>query len=60
MEQNQIAKQNIETKNHRLRVMGLMLKKGTTLVMTVINAPSSTKNRKDQMVPEIHSTAQGN
>jgi IS5 family transposase len=37
-----------------------MLKEGTILDATIINAPSSTKNKKDERDPEMHSVAKGN
>lgn len=39
---------------------GLILKKGTSVDSTFIEAPSSTKNRKKERDPEAHSTKKGN
>lgn len=39
---------------------GLILKKGTIVDSTIIEAPSSTKNREKQRDPEAHQTKKGN
>ena len=39
---------------------GLILKKGTIVDSTFIEAPSSTKNRKNERDPEAHSSKKGN
>ena len=43
-----------------LTVKGLLLKKGTIVDSTFIDAPSSTKNRKKERDPEAHSAKKGN
>jgi IS5 family transposase len=45
--------------NQSLREKGVMLKEGTILDATIINAPSSTKNKKGERDPEMHSVAKG-
>ena len=39
---------------------GVMLREGTILDATIIAAPSSTKNKRMERDPEIHSVAKGN
>ena len=60
LEENRIAEQILETVNQSLREKGVMLKEGTILDATIINAPSSTKNKKGERDPEMHSVAKGN
>jgi IS5 family transposase len=60
LEENRIAEQILETVNQSLRKKGVMLKEGTILDATIINAPSSTKNKKGERDPEMHSVAKGN
>lgn len=43
-----------------LEERGLLLKKGTIVDSTLIEAPSSTKNRERQRDPEAHQTKKGN
>ena len=38
---------------------GVMLREGTILDATIINAPSSTKNKRKERDPEMHSVAKG-
>lgn len=38
---------------------GLMVKSGTAVDATIINAPSSTKNSTGQRDPEMHQTKKG-
>lgn len=60
LEENRIAEQLLETVNQSLREKGVMLKEGTILDATIINAPSSTKNKTGERDPEMHSVAKGN
>jgi IS5 family transposase len=60
LEENRIAEQILERVNQSLREKGVMLKEGTILDATIINAPSSTKNKKGERDPEMHSVAKGN
>jgi len=46
--------------NDLLSYKGLLLKTGTTVDATLINAPSSTKNASGQRDPEMHPTKKGN
>lgn len=45
---------------NQLEKRGLILKKGTIVDSTFIEAPSSTKNRKKERDPEAHSAKKGN
>lgn len=60
LEEHQIAKQILKSVNQSLSEKGVMLKEGTILDATIINAPSSTKNKKGERDPEMHSVAKGN
>jgi IS5 family transposase len=60
LEEHQIAEQILESVNQSLREKGVMLKEGTILDATIINAPSSTKNKNGERDPEMHSVAKGN
>src|SRR5215813_5689769 len=42
-----------------LEERGLLLKSGTIVDATIINAPSSTKNAKEERDPEMHQTRKG-
>jgi IS5 family transposase len=46
--------------NGHLAEQGLMLRQGTVVDATIINAPSSTKNRDKARDPEMHQTKKGN
>ncbi len=60
LEEHQIAEQVLERVNESLIEKGLLIKQGTILDATIINAPSSTKNKKGERDPEMHSVAKGN
>ncbi|NQV09820.1 MAG: IS5 family transposase [Cyanobacteria bacterium] len=60
LEEHQIAEQILESVNQSLSEKSVMLKEGTILDATIINAPSSTKNKKGERDPEMHSVAKGN
>jgi len=45
---------------HLLQQKGLLLKKGTIVDSTLIEAPSSTKNREKQRDPDAHQAKKGN
>jgi len=46
--------------NDTLEAHGLLLRGGTMVDATIINAPSSTKNRDKKRDPEMHQTKKGN
>ena len=57
LEEHQIAEQVLERVNESLIGKGLLLRQGTILDATIINAPSSTKNKQVERDPEMHSVA---
>ena len=59
LEEHRIAEQILEGVNQMLRERGVMLKEGTILDATIINTPSSTKNKAKERDPEMHSVAKG-
>ncbi len=46
--------------NAHLREKGLLLKQGTLVDASIIDAPSSTKNKEGKRDPEMHQTRKGN
>jgi len=60
LEKHQLTKQIFEKTNGHLAKKGLLLREGTIVDATIINAPSSTKNREQTRDPEMHSTRKGN
>ena len=46
--------------NEHLAYQGLRLREGTIVDATIIEAPSSTKNRTGQRDPELHQVKKGN
>jgi IS5 family transposase len=60
LEQNEIAPQILERVNAHLNRQGLLLKHGTMVDATIIEAPSSTKNASGERDPEMHQTKKGN
>ena len=60
LEQHEIAPQILERVNAHLVRQGLMLKRGTMVDATIIEAPSSTKNASGERDPEMHQTKKGN
>lgn len=46
--------------NELLAEKGILLKRGTIIDATIINAPSSTKNKDKKRDPEMHQTKKGN
>jgi transposase, IS5 family len=59
LEEHRIAEQILEVVNQMLGERGVMLREGTILYATIINAPSSTKNKAKKRDPEMHSVANG-
>ena len=60
LEQNEIAPQILERVNAHLNRKGLLLKRGTMVDATIIEAPTSTKNASGERDPEMHQTKKGN
>ena len=60
LEQHQLARQLFETINLWLSEAGVMMTQGSLVDATIIEAPSSTKNKQQQRDPEMHQTKKGN
>ena len=60
LEQHQLARQLFESINQWLSDAGIMMTQGTLVDATIIEAPSSTKNKRQQRDPEMHQTKKGN
>lgn len=60
IEENKIGEQLFRAINYVLEQAGCMMKGGTIVDATIINAPSSTKNAKGERDPEMHQTKKGN
>ncbi|GKN21563.1 hypothetical protein MS5380_51230 [Klebsiella pneumoniae] len=56
LEQHQLARQLFKTINRWLAEAGVMMTQGTLVDATIIEAPSSTKNKEQQRDPEMHQT----
>ena len=59
LEKNHIGEQLFRAINYVLEQGGAMMKGGTIVDATIINAPSSTKNKKKQRDPDAHSVKKG-
>jgi transposase, IS5 family len=59
LEQHKLAEQLFTEVGRVLQGSGMTLKTGTIVDATIINAPSSTKNRKQERDPEMHQTRKG-
>lgn len=60
LETHQLTERIFAAINVHLAARGLMLREGTVVDATIINAPSSTKNRDGKRDPEMHQTRKGN
>ncbi len=60
LERHGLGQKLFEEINRHLQGQGLQVREGTIVDATIIAAPSSTKNREGQRVPEMHQTKQGN
>lgn len=60
LERHELTRAIFETVNVYLREKGILLRKGTLVDATLIDAPSSTKNRHRARDPEMTSTKKGN
>ena len=60
LEQHRLARQLFESINQWLSDAGIMMTQGTLVDATIIEAPSSTKNKRQQRDPEMHQTKKGN
>lgn len=60
LEKHNIAEEMFEGVNLLLQDYGLMVRRGTIVDATIIDAPSSTKNAQGARDPEMHQTKKGN
>ena len=60
LEKSSLGQDLLEEINAHLESQGLKLREGTILDATIIEAPSSTKNRAGERDPEMHPTKKGN
>ena len=60
LEENHLGEQMFKAINYVLEQAGAMMKGGTIVDATIINAPSSTKNAEKARDPEMHQTKKGN
>lgn len=60
IERHGLAEKMFESVNRYLAERGLRVSNGTIVDATIIQAPSSTKNRDKQRDPEMHQTKKGN
>jgi IS5 family transposase len=60
LEEHKLTSVLFEEINAHLRERGLMMREGTMVDATIINAPTSTKNRDKARDPEMHQTKKRN
>ena len=60
LERHQLGRQIFDSINEWLSNAGVITTQGTIVDATIIDAPTSTKNRQKQRDPEMHSTKKGN
>ena len=60
LERHNLGQGLLEEINAHLESQGLRLREGTIVDATIIEAPSSTKNRARERDPEMHQTKKGN
>ncbi|HHQ4466003.1 IS5 family transposase [Aeromonas veronii] len=60
LEQHRLARQLFDTVNQWLSDAGIMMKQGTLVDATLIEAPCSTKNKRGERDGEMHQTKKGN
>lgn len=56
LERHDLARQVFEAVNQWLSEAGVLLKEGSLVDATIIEAPSSTKNKTGERDPEMHQT----
>jgi transposase, IS5 family len=59
LEEHHLGGEMLETVNLHLQEKGVRITTGTIVDATIIDAPSSTKNRDQQRDPEMHQTRKG-
>ncbi|MGI9281469.1 MAG: IS5 family transposase, partial [Endozoicomonas sp.] len=60
LENHKLGRKIFHEINEWLGSSGIVLKEGTLVDATIIEAPTSTKNKEDQRDPEMHQTKKGN
>ena len=60
MESHNLGDRLFKLVNQYLNENGLKVNRGTIVDVSIINAPSSTKNKKKQRDPDMHQTRKGN
>ena len=60
LERHDLARHIFEDVNAWLTEAGIIVKEGTLMDATIIEAPSSTKNKAGERDPEMHQTKKGN
>ena len=60
LEQHELGRRIFEEVGRHLQTQGLKVSTGTIVDATIINAPSSTKNKDNARDPEMHQTKKGN
>lgn len=60
LEKHNIGEKLFEDVKRRLEERGIIMHGGTIVDATIINAPSSTKNKEGKRDPEMHQTKKGN
>ncbi|HEX3940091.1 MAG TPA: IS5 family transposase [Acidobacteriaceae bacterium] len=60
LEEHELCGQMLDTVNLYLQSKGIRIATGTIVDATIIHAPSSTKNEKQERDPEMHQTKKGN
>lgn len=59
LEEHQVGAAMLATVNEHLQKKGVRIATGTIVDATIIHAPSSTKNQKQERDPEMHQTKKG-
>ncbi len=59
LEEHQVGGKMLEAVNLHLEQKGIRISRGTIVDATILQAPSSTKNRDQQRDPEMHQTRKG-
>jgi len=60
LEQNDLGEELFTAVKAHLKANGMVMKQGTIVDVTIIAAPSSTKNKAGERDPEMHQTKKGN
>ncbi len=60
LERHGLARQIFEEVNQWLSEAGVLFNEGSLIDATIIEAPSSTKNKTGERDPEMHQTKKGN